>query len=268
MPKIHHTAIVDKSAIIADTVEIGYNTYIGKNVIIKDYNRILGGSYIFDNTIIEEGNEIHPFVTIGAPAQIKGYVHTDEDKVIIGKNNVIREFVSIHRGSSRGENKTVIGNDNYIMAYCHIAHDCFVGNGVVMANNVQMGGHVSIEDYANFGGFVGIHHFTTVGKYSFVGGFSRVAHDIPPYLMVKGVPAKPKYVNVVGLRRRGFTEKVIESLKIVYKMLYVEFVSKKEVREYVAKNGAYCEEVKLLLDYITRSEKSSTGRYKEILRKV
>ncbi|MFN7182492.1 MAG: acyl-ACP--UDP-N-acetylglucosamine O-acyltransferase [Planctomycetota bacterium] len=268
MPKIHTSAIIDKSAEIADTVEIGPNTYIGKNVIIKNNNRILGNVCIFDNTTIDDGNEIYPFVTIGAPAQIKGYEHRAEDKVIIGKNNVIREFVSIHRGSTRGEGKTVIGNDNYIMAYCHIAHDCFIGNGVIMANNVQMGGHVCIEDYANFGGFVGIHHFTTVGRYSFVGGFSRIAHDIPPYLMVKGVPAKPKYVNVVGLRRRGFSEKVIESLKIVFKMLYIELMPKKEIKEYIAKNGVYCEEVKLLLDYVTRSEKSFSGRYREILRKV
>ncbi|MFN7181320.1 MAG: acyl-ACP--UDP-N-acetylglucosamine O-acyltransferase [Planctomycetota bacterium] len=268
MAKIHHSSTIDTNVEIADTVEIGPNTYIEKNVIIKDHTRILGNAYIFSNTIIGEGNVIYPFVTIGAPAQIKGYEHTELDKVVIGNNNVIREFVSIHKGSLRGENKTVIGNDNYIMAYCHIAHDCFIGNGVIMANNVQMGGHVYIEDYANFGGFVGIHHFTTVGRYSFVGGFSRVAHDIPPYLMVKGVPAKPKYVNVVGLKRKGFPDKVVESLKTVFKMLYIEFIPKKEIREYVAKNGIYCEEVMILLDYILRSEKSSSGRYREILRKV
>lgn len=265
--QIHSSDSIDASAQIASSVTIGPNVYIGKNVVIKDNNKILGNAYIFDNTIIEEGNIIYPFVTIGAPAQIKGYEHTPIDKVIIGKNNVIREFVSIHRGSSRGEHITRIGDNNYIMAYCHIAHDCYVGNGVVMANNVQMGGHVTIEDYTNFGGFVGIHHFTTVGRYSFVGGFSRIAHDVPPYLMVKGVPAKPKYVNAVGLRRNGFPEKTVEALKSVFKMLYIELMPKKNVREYITNNGLYCDEVILLLDYLLRSEKSPTGRYKELLRK-
>ncbi len=265
---IHNSAILHSTAQIASTVEIGPSVYIGKNVIIKDNTKILGNAYIFDNTIIDEGNIIYPFVTIGAPAQIKGYEHTPEDKVIIGKNNVIREFVSIHKGSIRGDHLTKIGDNNYIMAYCHIAHDCFIGNNVIMANNVQMGGHVTIEDYTNFGGFVGIHHFTTVGKYSFVGGFSRIAHDVPPYLMVKGVPAKPKYVNAVGLRRNGFPEKTLESLKTVFKMLYIELKGKKEVKDYVTKNGLYCEEVITLLDYLLKSEKSPSGRYKELFRKT
>lgn len=266
--QIHNSSSFHSSAQIADTAEIGPGVYIGKNVVIKDNNKILGNAYIFDNTTIDEGNVIYPFVTIGAPAQIKGYQHTSEDGVIIGKNNVIREFVSIHKGSTRGEHVTKIGDNNYIMAYCHIAHDCFMGSNVIMANNVQMGGHVTIEDYTNFGGFVGIHHFTTVGKYSFIGGFSRIAHDVPPYLMVKGVPAKPKYVNAVGLRRNGFSDKTVESLKSVFKMLYIELMPKNYVKEYVANNGLYCEEVILLLDYLLRSEKSPSGRYKELLRKT
>lgn len=233
--EIHPTAVVDPKAKIDEGVIIGSYTVIGPNVKIGE-KTIIGSHTVIDGiTEIGKGNKISNFVTIGHPPQDIKYAN-EPTKVIIGDNNTIREYSSIHRATTKGDWKTEIGSNNFIMAYSHIAHDCKIGNYVVIANNASLAGHVIISDYAVLGGLVGIHQFARVGESAFIGAGTLTSLDILPYSLVagKGTGNRAKLfgLNIVGLKRRGFSKETIERIKKAY---YILFQSKLLLKQAIKK---------------------------------
>lgn len=216
---IHETAVIDPSAKIGNNVEIGPYTVIGKDVEIGDDTWIGPHVVINGPTKIGCGNRIFQFASVGEITQDLKY--KGEDTYLeIGDNNTIREFCTINRGSVQDNAITKLGNNNLLMAYVHIAHDCIVGNNVVFSNNASLAGHVRIDDHVVLGGFAGVFQFCRVGAHSFIATNSVVIKDVPPYVKVSGYYAKPYGLNTVGLQRRGFTNEAITQLKRAYKVIY------------------------------------------------
>ncbi len=211
MLKIHPSAIIDKKAELEDEVEIGPNVYIGPKVSIEKGTIIKANSYIESHTKIGKYNQIGPFAVIGTPPQHLAY-KGEETYVEIGDNNVIREFVTIHRGTPKDLGITKIGNNCMLMSYVHIAHDCQIGDYVIMSNNATLGGHVKVHNFVVFGGFSAAHQFCRIGSYAFIGGMSGVDKDVPPYVKVFGIPAKIQGLNLVGLRRAGMKKEDIRKI--------------------------------------------------------
>ena len=212
-------AIIDPTATIADNVTIGPWTTIGSNVQI-DEGTVIGPHVVIDkDTKIGRGNKIYQFASIGADPQDAGY-NNERTRLEIGNYNIIREFSTLNRGSTKGSGVTQIGDDNFFMAYVHIAHDCVIGNKVIFANNAQIAGHVKIDNYAVLGAFTGIHQFCHIGSYSFLGRATKVYQDILPYMSVTGNPGSPRGLNSVGLKRYGFNSETLRQLKSVYKLFY------------------------------------------------
>lgn len=212
-------AIVDSSAEIEDDVSIGPFSIVGPNVQI-DKGTVVGPHVVISgHTVIGKNNKIYQFSSIGENPQDKKYV--DElTSLKIGDRNTIREFSTIHRGTLQDQGVTKIGNDNLFMAYTHIAHDCVVGDCIVMANGASIAGHVHIGDYATLGGFTLVHQFTQIGGYSFSAMGSAITHDIPPFVIVGGRPTCPHGVNSIGMERNGISPEVIRKIRKAYKILY------------------------------------------------
>lgn len=221
MSTIHHTAIVDPSAEIASTAVIGPYCIIGPQVILDDHVLLHNHVTIPSHTTIGEGTSIHPFAVIGADPQDRKY-RGEWTTCTIGRNNIIREHVTIHRGTRNGSGSTMIGDDNLIMVAAHIAHDCMIGNCTTIANQVMLAGHVRIHDFANIGGGAGVHHFATIGTCAFVGGLARITKDVPPYMIVEGNPAEVRAVNTIAMTRRGDEAAHIDAVKDAFKRLYRE----------------------------------------------
>ncbi len=212
------TAIVEEGANIGDNVTIEHYAVIKANVTLEDNVTIRSHAYIDGNTFIGEGTTIYPGAVIGTKTQDLKY-RGEKTYIRIGKNCEIREYVTIN--SSCGDDSAVtIGDNCLIMAYCHIAHNCEVGNHVIMSNNATLAGHVIIEDHAIIGGFTPLHQFLRVGRHAMVGGMSRIPHDVPPFLIVAGIPAKLGGLNQVGLKRHGFSLETRLALTQAYKILY------------------------------------------------
>lgn len=216
---IHATAIVADSAVIADDVEIGAYTIIGEHVEIAGGTRVASHVVINGPTRIGRNNRIYQFASIGDDPQDKKYAG-EPTRLTIGDRNTIREYCTISRGTVQDEGETVIGDDNWIMAYVHIAHDCRIGNQIVFANNATLGGHVHVGDWVTFAGFSGAHQFCRIGAHSFLGMYSGANRDVPAYLMVSGQPAEPRGINSEGLKRRGFTTDQIRNIKNAYRIVY------------------------------------------------
>ncbi len=209
--KIREKTYIHPSAKIEDGVELGEGVYIGEEVTIKKGTIIKPYTYIEGYTKIGENNVIGPFAVIGTPPQHLAY-KGEETWVEIGNNNVIREFVTIHRGTTIDDGITRIGNNCFLMSYVHIAHDCKVGDQVIMANNSTLAGHVRVGNKVVFGGFAVVHQFCRIGSYVFVSGMSGIDKDVPPYVKVFGIPAKIQGINLIGLRRAGFTKEEIRKI--------------------------------------------------------
>ena len=216
---IHKTAIISKKAIIGSNVSIGAYSIIGDNVEIGDGTIIANHVLIEGPTKVGRDNKIFSFNAIGGDPQDKKY-NNELTSLEIGDKNTIREYCTINRGTSQDKNKTSIGNNNWIMAYVHIAHDCVIGNNAIFANNATLAGHVEVGDWAIFGGFTGAHQFTKIGAHSFVGMNTLTTKDIPAYIMAEGQPIRPRGVNIEGLKRRDFTSDQIKNIKNAYRILY------------------------------------------------
>lgn len=251
---IHPSAIVDKEAQIADNVKIGPFCIIGKDVVIKSNTSIQSNVIIERGTEIGEKCEIYPFVSIGLPPQDLKY-DGRKTGVKIGEKNIIREYTTIHRASIGGDGLTEIGSNNFLMAYVHVAHDCKVGSHVIMANVATLAGHVEVEDYTAIGGLVAIHQFTKIGSYSMVGGFSGVGQDIPPFMLASGPRAQLYGLNLVGLKRHGFSEDIIRDLKKAYKILFRDKLSLNEAIEKVESEFPDSKEIKILLNFISNNKR-------------
>ena len=221
MTSVHRTATIHKSAVVDPTAKIGPWCVIGPGVCISSDVVLRSHVVIESNTIVEERTEIYPFTVIGSDPQDKKY-KGEETWLRIGKNNVIREHVTMHRGTENDSGNTTIGDGNLLMVGVHVAHDCCIGNNVVIANNVLLAGHVTLHDGVGIGGGSGLHHFTTVGRLAYIGGFARCAQDVPPFVLAEGNPAIIRSLNIVGLRRSGLLEPHIEEIRSVYKKLYRE----------------------------------------------
>lgn len=194
-------------SIVGPGVQIGAGTVVGSHVVLKGPTRI------------GKNNRIFQFSSVGEDCQDKKYAG-EPTRLEIGDRNVIREFTTIHRGTVQDKGVTSIGNDNLFMAYTHVAHDCVVGNGVIMANAASLAGHVHVNDYAILGGFSLVHQFCKIGKYSFSAMGSVISRDIPPYVIVGGSPTEPHGINAVGLERRGFSADAIREIRRAYKVIY------------------------------------------------
>ena len=215
---IHPTAIVHPNANIAGTAEIGPFCIVGEHVSIGAGSKLLAQVVVNGHTTIGEETIVDPFASLGASSQDRKA--SDEIAyTTIGDRTVIREYASVHRATGEGE-VTSIGNDCLLLAYAHVAHNCRVGNGVTMSNLAQLAGHVTVEDYAGIGGMAGIHQFVRIGAYSFVGGYTKMVRDLPPYFLAEGNPAEVYGLNSPGLRRHAFSADVLSDLKDAYKTIY------------------------------------------------
>ncbi|MCJ7591286.1 MAG: acyl-ACP--UDP-N-acetylglucosamine O-acyltransferase [Woeseiaceae bacterium] len=216
---IHSTAIISDTAEIADDVEIGPYSVIGDGVKIGSGTRIDSHVVIHGPTTIGKDNHIYQFASVGDDPQDKKYAG-ESTSLVIGDRNTIREFCTISRGTTQDTGKTTLGDDNWIMAYCHIAHDCVVGNQTILANNATLAGHVHIGDWVICGGFSGIHQFCRVGAHAFLGMYAGINRDVPAYTLVSGQPAIPKGINSEGLKRRNFSDQQIRNIKNAYRLVY------------------------------------------------
>ncbi|HLW04932.1 MAG TPA: acyl-ACP--UDP-N-acetylglucosamine O-acyltransferase [Azoarcus sp.] len=251
---IHPTAIVHPGSQIGENVEIGAYSIIGERVVIGDGTRIGPHVVIEGDTRIGRDNEIFQFCSLGAAPQDKKY---DEEPTTleIGDRNTIREFCSFNVGTAQDAGVTRIGDDNWIMAYVHVAHDCQVGDHTIFANNATLAGHVRVGDWAILGGFTGVHQFVRVGAHSFCGVGTVLLQDLPPYVMVSGNPAAPRAINSEGLRRRDFSATAIGAIKNAYRVLYRSGLSLQEARTRIAEISGEHPEVTPLSDFISASDR-------------
>jgi len=252
---IHPTAIIDPSARIDASVEIGPYAIIGADVSIGAGSRVGAHCVIEGPTDIGCNNQIHAHAAVGGAPQDKKYAG-EPTRLKIGDGNTIREFVTINRGTVQGGGVTQIGDDNWIMAYVHIAHDCVIGNHSILANSVTLAGHVTIFDHAILGGFSLIHQFCKVGAHAFTGMGSKINCDVPPYVVVGSEMSVPRGINSEGLKRRGYNSEQISAIKRAYKTLYLSGLPLKEAREKLAEQAANSPEVGLLVEFIDGSERS------------
>jgi len=250
--KIHATAIIDKNAELDSSVEVGPFSIIGPNVKIDAGTRIAGHVTISDHTIIGKHNQIFQYSSLGEAPQDKKYKN-EPTLLEIGDNNTIREFCTFNRGTVQDKGTTKIGNDNWIMAYVHLAHDCVIGNHTIFANNASLAGHVDVHDYAILGGFTLIHQFCKIGSHVITAVGSVVFKDIPPYVTAAGYDAKPHGINAEGLKRRGFSSEAILEVKRAYKTLYRNGLTLEEAKLEVAEKQKSCQEIGLLLDFLNTS---------------
>jgi len=251
---IHQTAIVDPAARLGANVEIGAYSIIGPNVEIGEGTRVGPHVVIEGHTRIGRDNEIFQFCSIGAVPQDKKY--DDEDtRLEIGDRNTIREFCSFNVGTSQDAGVTRLGNDNWIMAYVHIAHDCQVGDHTIFANNATLAGHVHVGDWAILGGFTGVHQFVRVGAHAFCGVGTVLLQDLPPFVTVSGNPASPHGINSEGLKRRGFTADDIRVIKRAYKTLYREGLSLDDARTRIGESAQACAALQPFSEFISTSSR-------------
>ena len=251
---IHATAVIDSSAKIADSVEIGPYSIIGENVEIGEKTWIGPHVVIQGPCKIGAENKLFQFSSIGEVPQDKKF-HGETSFLEIGDRNTIREFATINRGTEDGGGTTRIGNDNWLMAYIHIAHDCQIGDNTIFANNASLAGHAIIEDFVILGGFTLVHQFCKIGQHAFCGMGSAISKDVPPYLMVSGSPAHAHGLNSEGIKRKGFSKEAMKALRDAYKMIYrssntIE-VAKVELKPLADKFP----EVQNMLTFIEKSER-------------
>ena len=260
--QIHSTALVDPSAQIGEGVRIGPYVVIGSSVCIGDGTRIDSHVVIDSNTTLGRNCSVMSGAMLGGAPQ--DYKYKGEDTYLrIGDGNVIREYVTIHRASGEEGETTTIGDDNMLMAYCHIGHNCSVGSNITMANYVGISGQVLVEDNVVFGGIVGVHQNVRIGKLAMVGGLSKVVQDVPPFAMADGRPARVCDLNVIGLRRNGVTSKVRSDLKRAYKLLYRSSLNNSQALEAIENELDPSDELQYLLDFMRNIRLGFGGRQLE-----
>ncbi len=244
---VHPKACIGKDTVVGPYATIGEKVKLGANCRVDSFAQVLG------RTQVGEGTRIFSYAVIGNIPQDLKY-KGDISYLIIGNNNTIREFVTINPGTDEGS-KTIMGDNNLLMAYAHVAHDCIVGNNNVLANNATLAGYVSVGNKVVIGGLVAIHQFCRLGDYAIIGGCSKVVQDIPPYSMSDGHPAVVCGVNIVGLRRGGFSREIIQSLRKASKILFHEKHPIAEAKELVKKNLPPLAEIDFLLEFVSSSKR-------------
>ncbi|HTE14875.1 MAG TPA: acyl-ACP--UDP-N-acetylglucosamine O-acyltransferase [Burkholderiales bacterium] len=246
---IHGSAIVDPAARIATDVEIGPYSMIGPHVEIGAGSWIGSHVVIKGHTRIGANNRIFQFVSLGEIPQDKKY-NGEPTRLEIGNNNTVREFCTFNIGTAQDAGVTRLGNNNWIMAYVHLAHDCQIGNNTILANNAQLAGHVVVDDYAILGGLTGVHQFCRIGAHAITGGSSLVLKDVPPYVTASGNPAKPYGINSEGLKRRGYSAEAIAGIKRAYRALYRTGDTVEQAQGVLAQQVGACPEIQPLIDFL------------------
>ncbi len=259
--------MVDPRAKIAPDVQIGAFCVIGPNAKIGEGTILENGVTIRGRVTIGKNNHIFPGTVIGGDPQDLTY-RGEDTEVVIGDNNVIRECITINRGSTKEEGITSIGDDCYFMATCHIAHDCRIGNRAIFANGTMTGGHVHIGDHVTLSGAIAVHPFTSIGSFAFVGGMSRVTSDVPPYMLADGNPARPRCVNVVALKRNDFSAETIRALSEAFKVIYRGKVGLDNAREILRSGGYLLPAVNHMLGFIQTQQEGRHGRARERIRRA
>ena len=254
---IAQTAVVDPKAQLSDGVRIGHFSVIGPHVKIGEGTLVEEHCVLTGHTTIGDHNHIFPGCVLGAHPQDTSYKESPT-QVVIGDSNVFREHCTVNRATEKEDGITEVGHDNYFMAGTHIAHDCKVGDRIVIANNGMLGGHVRVGNDVTIAGGVGVSHFASVGQLSFVSAMSRVLHDVPPYTIVDGQPTKPRAVNTIGLKRHGYTAEDIAVLTEAFKLLYRARIGVEKARETVFSRGPIRPVIKHLFDCV---DQSCTGRH-------
>ena len=264
MTRIHPTAIIDKGAEIDSTASIGPYSLIGPHVYIGPGTSVAGHCVIEGHTRIGADNKIFQFSSLGAVPQDKKYAG-EPCELVIGDRNTIREFCTFNIGTPGDQGVTRVGNDNWIMAYVHLAHDCQVGNHTIFANNTQLAGHVQVGDWAILGGFTVVHQFCRLGAHSVTAMNSLLFADLPPFVMAQGQPAKARSMNFEGLRRRGFSPERIAAVKAIHKILYRQDLTLDAAQTQMAElPQAYPQadaDIQMMLDFL-----SSTSPQRGIVR--
>ena len=255
-------ASVHRRAVLGDDVWIGPFCVVGPQVVVGDGTRLENNVTLMGRVTLGRDNRLYPGAVIGGEPQDLSYRGGDT-AVHIGHRNVIREGVTVNRASEKEDGLTQLGDDCYLMACSHIAHDCKLGDRVIIANGTLLGGHVHVHHDASISGNVGVHHFVSIGAYSFVGGMSRVPADVPPYMLVEGSPSRPRCVNVVGLRRRGFRQEVIEALVVAHRLLFREQAGLDRTRELLRERELMLPAVNHLLSFLEQQQEGRHGRGRE-----
>ena len=254
MNQIHPTAVIHDSARLAEDVQVGPFVVIGAEVEIGSGSLIGAHAVIEGPTSIGRDNHIHPFASVGVDPQDRKY-GGERTRLSMGDRNVIREYATISRGTVQGLGYTRLGDDNTIMAYAHVAHDCELGNDIIMANGASLAGHVWIGDHAILGGFTMVHQFCRIGAYSFCGMGSAINQDIPPFVLVAEHPARPRGINTEGLRRHGFDAACIGDLRQAYRLLYRAGLKLEQAIEKLRALARKSPQVGLMADFIENSRR-------------
>lgn len=252
MSSIHTTAVIHPEAELAEDVCVGPYSVIGPGVRIDRGTEVAPHVVIEGPTVIGKNCRFFPFASIGQiPQDLK--FHGERSELIIGDDNVFREFVTFHRGTQGGGKKTIVGHNNFFMAYTHVAHDCSIGSHVIMANAATLAGHVTVEDHSLVGAFSGIHQFCRVGKYGFVGGYSVITKDVLPYSKTVGNRARCYGMNSIGLRRKGFDDRQLSVIKHAFRLLLQSKLNTRQALEAISHEVAPTEEITYLVDFIRSS---------------
>src|SRR5260221_6532205 len=244
--RIADNVAIDSRAEVDDDVEIGPFCVIGPDVRIGRGTKLENNVTLMGRVTIGEHNHLFPGVVIGGHPQDVSYRGSDT-QVIIGDHNVLRESVTVNRASEKEDGVTIVGNHNFLMACSHVAHDCRLGDHIIIANATLLGGHVRMHDHASLSGGVAVHHYATIGSYSFVAGISRVLHDVPPYMLCEGHPARPRCINVVALKRNDFSTETIHCLAEAHRLIYRAKVGLDHAREILRSNDQMVPHVNALL---------------------
>jgi UDP-N-acetylglucosamine acyltransferase len=253
---------IDPRAEIDDEVEIGAFCVIGPRVRIGRGTKLENNVTLMGDVTLGCRNHLYPGVVIGGEPQDLSY-RGSNTKVVVGDENIIRESVTINRATEKEEGVTRVGSNNFLMACSHVAHDCQLGDHIIIANGSLLGGHVHIHDHAWLSGAVAVHHFATIGSFSFIAGVSAVRHDVPPYMLMEGYPARPRCINAVGLKRNNFPPHVIQALHEAHRLLYRAKVGLDNAWEILRSNGQLVPQVHHLLDFVQGQHGGMHGRGRE-----
>ncbi len=256
MSLIHPTALIAEGARLDPSVSVGPYAVIGANVTIGVNTTIGAPCVIEGHTTLGQDNRVFQFASLGAAPQDKKYAG-EPTRLVIGNRNTVREFCTFNTGTTQDEGLTRIGDDNWIMAYVHIAHDCIVGNQTILANNATLAGHVQVGDYAIIGGLTGLHQFTQVGAHVMAGFASHISQDVPPFMMVDGNPLAVRGLNLEGLRRRGFSPERITAIKQMHRLLYRQGLTLDAARSAIAalpeQHPQAAADIAAMLDFLNTS---------------
>jgi len=263
--KIHKLAVVHATAEIADDVEIGPFCYVGPDVTIGPRCKLMHRVTVAGQTTLGADNCLYPNVIIGTEPQDLTYKGS-KTRVVIGDSNVIRECVTINRPTEKADMLTSVGSHNFLMACSHVAHDCILEDHITMGNGSLLGGHVHVESNAIISGAAAAHHFATIGRHAFVGGLSRIVHDVPPYMTVDGNPSRVRCVNVRGLKRHGFTSEQVDALHEAHRLIYRAKMGRVHALEILRSHEQFTPEVQILLEFLAFQHAGKHGRGRERFR--